>query len=255
MQGKEKSLRRSREPRNPFRLVGEISHDDGGGGPLERDPDQGKRRRQKKSSEQLSEQSDGEIGREAEFDVLERGSFGFVVLSRISHLKSRPVDVGGNSGVYIYRVDGVVESGDDCVSVLDLLDEETTQWRQMSEKEVKRLPEVIGNKLEKRDYVRATAVVDGFVESVVVLSLGWDYNYQNSADVLASMIRGSDGKGFTRAVYYYLCVFAAEAHSSPEALAQLKDIQPGTIQSELRKAETEWGGQIVDLSRKSAGEL
>lgn len=252
MQGKEKSLRRSREPRNPFRLVGEISHDDEGGGPLEEDQDQGKRRCQRESSEQLSEQSDREIVREAEFDVLEKGSFGFVVLSRMSQLQSRPVDVGGDSGVYIYRVDGVVESEDDCVSVPDLLDEETTQWRQMSEKEAKRLPEAIGNKLEKRDYVRATAVVDGLVESVMVLSPGWNYKYQNSADVLASMIRGSDGRGFTRAVYYYLYVFAAEAHSSPEALAQLKDIQPSTIRSELRKGETEWGEQIVDLSRKSA---
>ena len=175
------------------------------------------------------------------------------MLSDTPLLQSRPVDVGGRSGIFVYHVERVVGFGSECVSILDMLNSGSADWRQLSEQEVEALPEEVGDELENQELVQATAIVDDLVESLTILSLGWDFSCQNSADVLASMLRRSDGRGFTRAVYYYLSVFASETYSNPEALAELKDIQPSTIHSELRKADTEWRDQLIEMGRKSVG--
>lgn len=173
------------------------------------------------------------------------GTCEFVVLSDALQLQTRPVDVGGQSGIFVYHIEGDVES--ECMSVLEMVNTGGTDWRQLSEQEAETLPELVRDELKTQNLVQATVVVDDFTEFLVVLCLGWGFRDQNSADVLAAMLRCSDRRGFTRAVYYYLSMFASETYANPDALARLKDIQSSTIHSELRKAETEWGEQLVGV--------
>lgn len=249
MPKKERSLRRSRNRRDPFRLLGAVSHDSGGDEPPEIDRNQGRRDDENKRESQSPNRSGAVVSQETSFGVLGEGTYEFVVLSDTPLLQSRPVDVSGGSGIFVYHVERAVESG--CVSVLDMMNSGSADWRQLSEQEAETLPEMVSDELENQDLVQATAIVDDLAESLNILSVGWDSSYQNSADVLASLLRRSDGRGFTRAVYYYLSVFASETYSNPEALAELKDIQPSTIHSELRRADAEWRDQLIGVGRES----
>ncbi|WP_048076086.1 hypothetical protein [Halorubrum sp. AJ67] len=133
----------------------------------------------------------------------------------------------------------------------DLLKQGSAPWRQLSKREVENLPESVRRKLEEQGCVQATALFGDLAGELVTLEDGWNTGYSHGADVLASMILSADGQGFTRAVYYYLSVFATEAGSDSKALAQLKGIQPETIRAELRKAESDWGEELADLVQRS----
>ena len=155
--------------------------------------------------------------------------------------------MGGSSGVFVYDGDRLVEKQEVQPEISDILEREAVSWRQLSEQEAEKLPESVRVKLEEHGCAQATALFGDLDGRVIALESGWNFGYSHGADVLASMILSADGEGFTRAVYYYLSVFATEAGSNPKALAQLKGIQPETIRAELRKAESDWGEKLVDL--------
>lgn len=251
MRGKEKSLSRSREPRDPFRLVGTASQDGGDFTPPKMWDTQSAERDETPVARRDSTDSDKDRSSQATDALPTRAAVGYVAYTDAPQLRSRPVDIGGSSGVFVHEVDRAVEAASGQPEVPDLLKREDVSWRQLSEKEAEELPESVHLKLDEQDVVQATALFGDLAGRVVTLEDGWNTGYSHGADVLSSLILSADGQGFTRAVYYYLSVFATEAGSDPKALARLKGIQPETIRAQLRKAESDWGEELADLVQQS----
>ncbi len=251
MRGKEKSLSRSREPRDPFRLVGTASQDGGGTNQPEMWDTQRKKQGETTTDRSESTGSAEERPSQTRGGLPTRVTVGYVVYTDSPQLRSRPVDIGGSSGVFVHGVDHIEGVASRQSGISDLLKQGGVPWRQLSNREVEDLPESVRRKLEEQDCVQATALFGDLAGVLVTLEDGWNTGYSHGADVLASMILSADGQGFTRAVYYYLSVFATEAGSDPKALAELKGIQPETIRAELRKAESDWGEELADLVQRS----
>lgn len=245
MSGKKSSLSRFRQSRDPFRLIGKEAESKGGTTPppswdIQRDSTlDNSDASQSDSRDNASKRSKaGEVG----FVV---NSVGYVILSKHIESESRPVDVTGSSGVFVYHpIQEVVPEEDTQRGKAPNLSE--AEWRQLSKRELADLPNRIRAEIDKRGWIKATAVFGHLSHRVIVVSEGWSKGYQLGADALGAMIRSTDGEGFTRAVYYYLAMFSRE-QSDPEALAELKGIQPSTVQTELRKGENKWADQLPTL--------
>jgi hypothetical protein len=91
-------------------------------------------------------------------------------------------------------------------------------------------------KLERKGHLKCSAVYDSYSNQFYDVRVGWEDTPQNAADALAEMLQEYDGELLARPVYYFLHQYASDEYADPETIAELRDIQESSVESEIRKA-------------------
>lgn len=122
-------------------------------------------------------------------------------------------------------------------SVYDILTETTLRSHAIDDATYESIPTWAQLQLHRNGHVKVSGSFNPETSEFDDFRTGWGVDKMNQADVLYELVHELGSENFVAAVYYFLHTHASDANASPEAIAEIRDIQPASVQNRIREVQ------------------
>jgi len=122
------------------------------------------------------------------------------------------------------------------LTIFDILSIPDLSSYPLSRETLDSIPSGAYGKLNEQGYIKCSGVYDKSSQQFYSFEIGWENSSKKQADILASLLDEDDDGRITRFIYYFLYEYASDEYSTYESIAEIRDIQPSTVETEIHKA-------------------
>jgi hypothetical protein len=121
-------------------------------------------------------------------------------------------------------------------TIYDILDSPVGYHHPIPGEAIDSLPTTARTRLVQKGHLRFRGFYNSSAQAFEQFSMGWDSSSTQDSDVFVQVLDHLDG-AFAKAVYYYVLNYASGEYQDPELLAEIRGVQPETVEETARKAE------------------